>query len=249
MTSINVGGVAYDLLADGRLANIEDWNEDIAKALAQEHGITLSDDHWEIISLMRGFYEQYNISPIRKLLMKGIKEKCGADKANKDYLDKLFPNNVLVEGTLIAGLPAPMLDAEMDASATHSRARSTTGKAVASSSNHFIGEFEFEGATLKVSDRGNLEDSSQWNEKVAAHMAEKDGVKLSDEHWEVINFLRKFYFEYGVTPMVRLLMKYMKEQCGPEKSSEKYLYQLFPGGPARQGSRIAGLPEPQGCID
>ncbi len=49
--------------------------------------------------------------------------------------------------------------------------------------------------------------------------------------------------------MVKILMKYMAEDIGPERASREHLYQLFPKGPARQGSRIAGLPEPQGCID
>lgn len=250
MTSINVGGVAYDLLPDGRLANTEDWSEDVAKALAEAHGISLTEEHWEIISLMRDFYQQYNISPIRKLLMKGITEKYGAEKASSDHLSKLFPNNVLVEGTLIAGLPMPLLDAEMDESERHSRARKHVKEAAdPGAADHFVGSFEFNGTNFKVTDRGNLEDSSLWNEKVAEHMAQKEGLELTEEHWEVINYLRKFYFEYGVTPMVRLLMKFMKEQCGPDKSSEKYLYQLFPKGPSRQGSRIGGLPEPQGCID
>ena len=79
-------------------------------------------------------------------------------------------------------------------------------------------------------------------------MAQKEGLQLGDERWEVINYLRKFYFEYGVVPMVRLLMKYMKEHCGPERSSESYLYKLFPKGPSRPGSRIAGLPMPHGCV-
>jgi tRNA 2-thiouridine synthesizing protein E len=61
--------------------------------------------------------------------------------------------------------------------------------------------------------------------------------------------MRQFYFKYGITPMVRLLMKNMRDELGASKGSNEYLYKLFPGGPSRQGSRIAGLPEPQGCID
>jgi tRNA 2-thiouridine synthesizing protein E len=49
--------------------------------------------------------------------------------------------------------------------------------------------------------------------------------------------------------MVKILMKYMAEDIGPEHASKEYLYRLFPKGPSRQGSRIAGLPEPQGCLD
>ena len=80
-------------------------------------------------------------------------------------------------------------------------------------------------------------------------MAEGEGIELSEEHWEVLNFLREFYFTYGISPMVKILMKYMAEDLGPERASREHLYTLFPKGPSRQGSRIAGLPEPQGCID
>ena len=251
MGNINVGGVTYELLPDGRLANNKDWSEEVAVSLAEKDGITLTHNHWEIINLMRDFYTQYNISPIRKLLIKAIIDKYDDKKATSDYLDSLFPNGVLIEGSKIAGIPSPMLDAELSKGDRYSHAvkRSAKSRVDPSLVNHFIEKFDFDGDIYEVTDNGNLNDAAQWNEQIAAHMASKEGIALSDEHWDVINYLRKFYFEYGVTPMVRLLMKYMKEQCGPEKSSEKYLYELFPGGPARQGSRIAGLPEPQGCID
>jgi tRNA 2-thiouridine synthesizing protein E len=80
-------------------------------------------------------------------------------------------------------------------------------------------------------------------------MAAKEGITLTEDHWEVINFLREFYFTYGISPMVKILMKYMAEDISPQRASKDYLYSLFPKGPSRQGSRIAGLPAPQGCLD
>ena len=251
MTSITVGSVEYNLLPDGHLANVEDWNEDVAKALAEKEGTTLTENHWEIINLMRDFYKEFHISPIRKLLCKSVIEKYGEKKASKEYLDSLFHNGLLLEGSRIAGIPMPMLDAELDAEERHNRAAKSSGKKKVDPSevSHFVGKFDYQGEVFKVTENGNLVDSSQWTRDMAGHMAAKESISLTDEHWEVINYLRKFYFEFGVVPMVRLLMKNMKEALGPEKSSEKYLYQLFPKGPSRQGSRLAGLPEPQGCID
>lgn len=251
MTNIKVGGKSYSLLPDGRLANTADWSEDVAKSLAEKDGITLTDNHWEIIHLMRDFYKEYNLSPIRKLLLNAAKEKYGDKKATSEYLDSLFHGSALIHGTRIAGLPIPMLDAEMNEDERHNRAGKRKPKKTTDPSmvDHFIGKFDYDGKVFQVTEFGNLVDASQWNEGVAEHMASKEGIKLTPDHWEVINYTRKFYFEYGVTPMVRLLMKYMKENCGPEKSSETYLYKLFPKGPSRQGSRIGGLPEPQGCID
>lgn len=249
MTNIHVSGKSYELLHDGRLANTDDWSETVANAMAEKDGIELTDNHWEIINLMRDFYNQFNISPIRKLLIKTIKEKYGDKKASSDYLHSLFPNDVLIEGTKIAGLPIPMMDVEMDDETRLARKRTAKPHIDPSMARHFVGKFDLDGVVYQVTDHGNLVDASQWSEKIAVHMAHREGIELTKEHWEVINYLRKFYFEYGVTPMVRLLMKYMKELSGPEKSSEQYLYKLFPVGPSRQGSRIGGLPEPQGCQD
>jgi tRNA 2-thiouridine synthesizing protein E len=251
MKNISVGGVVYELLADGRLANNQDWNENIAAGLAEKDGITLTHKHWEIINLMRDFYKQYNISPIRKLLIKSIMDKYENKKASNDYLDNLFPNGVLIEGSKIAGIPIPMLDAELNENDRYNCAakRNAKSRVDPSLTSHYIDKFDYDGKIYAVTDNGNLKDASQWNEQIAIHMANKEGIILSSDHWEVINYLRKFYFEYGLAPMVRLLMKYMKEQCGPEKSSEDYLYKLFPQGPSKQGCRLGGLPEPQGCID
>lgn len=249
MNNIKVSGKSYELLHDGRLANADDWSNAVAKALAEKDGIELTDNHWEIINLMRDFYKQFNISPIRKLLLKTIKEKLGEKKASRDYLCSLFPNDVQIEGTKIAGLPIPMMDVEMDDETRLARKRTPKAYIDPGMARHFVDKFDLDGVVYQVTERGNLVDASQWSEKIAVHMAHREGIELGKDHWEVINYLRKFYFEYGVTPMVRLLMKFMKEQLGPEKSSEQYLYKLFPGGPSRQGSRIGGLPEPQGCID
>lgn len=92
----------------------------------------------------------------------------------------------------------------------------------------------------------NLKD---WNEKVAAKLAQEEEIELTDAHWEIIHFLRSYYSEYGLAPNVRLLMKSITKKLGADKGSRKYLYGLFPKGPSRQGCRIAGLPKPNDCID
>ncbi|HEB99698.1 MAG TPA: TusE/DsrC/DsvC family sulfur relay protein [Thiotrichales bacterium] len=138
----------------------------------------------------------------------------------------------------------PHLDAELE----HRTYANTRARAAADSA-HFTGSFEFEGKTYEVTPTGNLVNQSGWNERLAEFLAKKEGIELTREHWEVLNFLREFYFEFGITPMVKILMKHLAEELGPEKASRDYLYRLFPKGPSRQGSRIAGLPEPQGCID
>jgi len=84
---------------------------------------------------------------------------------------------------------------------------------------------------------------------MAIFLAKKEGIHLIDEHWKLILYLREYYFKFGITPMVKLLTDYLKEVTNDRLVNVDHLYTLFPDGPARQGSRIAGLPLPQGCID
>lgn len=238
-----------NLTAGGRLVNLADWSEDVARMLADKDGITLTPDHWEIIGLMREYYQSFNISPIKKLLKKMIQERYGAEKSSDGHLEGLFPGGVLTQASKIAGLPLPMLDAEIERHHYVETKPSVAPAPAAAAVNYFQGEFEFQGKRYQVHEKGNLVNPDEWSEAMAEFLAKKEGITLTPDHWEVIHYLRRFYFQYGIMPMVRLLMKHMREDVGLEKSSHDYLYQLFPGGPSRQGSRIAGLPEPQGCID
>ncbi len=242
MHNLVVGGQNFALTESGDLQNIKDWTPDIAKALAEKEGLVLRDAHFEIINIMRDYYDQFNISPIRKLLKKDIAEMLSDLKANDDYLISLFPGGVMHQGLHIAGLPKSRLDAEVEP-VTHVQALSGQKEV-----KHFVSEFEFSGKSYRVYAKGNLVDPSEWTEELAGFLAEKEGINLMDDHWVVLKFMRTFYFKYGITPMVKLLIKHLSRETN-QRFSEDTLYTLFPDGPARQGSRIAGLPEPQGCID
>jgi len=100
----------------------------------------------------------------------------------------------------------------------------------------------------EVDEEGFLVDLKDWTKDICIEMAEGDDVTLTDEHWDVINFLRDYYEEYQVAPAVRVLTKAIKKKFGKEKGNSKYLYELFPYGPGKQGCRFAGLPKPTGCI-
>jgi len=231
----------FEVLTDGRLANLDEWNESVAETLAAREGITLNEEHWQVIQAMRDYYQAYNVSPVKKLLKRELKKRTSTDFFDDDRLQELFPGGVLVQGSKIAGVPIPMLDAELERETYQSKAAPNVA--------HFIDSFDFNGETFAVTHTGNLLEPHRWNAHLAEYMAEKEGIQLTEEHWEVLNFLREFYFTYGITPMVKILMKYMAEDIGPERASKEHLYRLFPKGPSRQGSRIAGLPEPQGCLD
>ncbi|MCX7913096.1 MAG: TusE/DsrC/DsvC family sulfur relay protein [Thermodesulfovibrionales bacterium] len=107
---------------------------------------------------------------------------------------------------------------------------------------------EFEGKKIEVDEDGYVANLDDWSEGLAVYMAQKDGITLTDAHWEVINFLRNYYEKYQIAPMIKILVKEIGKVMGPEKGNTKYLYELFPDGPAKQACRYAGLPKPTGCV-
>jgi len=108
--------------------------------------------------------------------------------------------------------------------------------------------FEINGKTYETDEEGYLVNLSEWDEEAAKYLAAEEKVDLTDQHWEVINFLREYYNDYQIAPAVRVLTKAIGKKLGPEKGNSKYLYELFPYGPAKQACKIAGLPKPTGCI-
>ena len=108
--------------------------------------------------------------------------------------------------------------------------------------------YEYNGATVEADEEGYIIDISQWSQELAALIAEAENIEMDDDHWEVVKFLRDYYEEYQIAPAVRVLTKAVKRTLGPEKGNSKYLYELFPYGPAKQACKIAGLPKPTGCI-
>ncbi len=248
MKNLVVDNDSVNLRADGRLQNLSDWAPDLAEQMAQAEGLVLTEQHWDVLNIMREYYQKYNISPILKLLRREVAKQYSADRASIDALEALFPGGVQNQGSRLAGVPMAQLDAELDQSQRVQSVKSAQSRA-SSDIRHFNDQFEFEGRNIKVYATGNLANLEDWNEKLAVVLAEKEGIHLTDEHWVVLNFLRGFYFKYGVAPMVKILIKHMSEELGKEAANKDKLYELFPGGPASQGSRIGGLPSPQGCID
>ena len=91
-------------------------------------------------------------------------------------------------------------------------------------------------------DKGFLTDFDAWNRDLAAVIAAEDGIaELTDDHWRVIDFLRRHQAERGVAPMVRVLFK----ETG---FTLKEIYVLFPNGPAKGACRVAGLPRPDSGV-
>jgi tRNA 2-thiouridine synthesizing protein E len=107
---------------------------------------------------------------------------------------------------------------------------------------------EVNGKTYETDEEGYLANLNDWEKEVATVMAKEEDIDLSEDHWEIINFLREYYESYQVAPAVRILTKAVGKKLGKDKGNSKYLYQLFPYGPGKQACKFAGLPKPTGCV-
>lgn len=221
-------GTRVPLRADGHLVDVLDWSREAAKRLAARENITLGDTHWLVINAMRDYYLEFNVAPTLKLLKRSLRVRPVGWQIDDAVLAQLFPGDVRGQLTRIAGIPVP-LQGESPVPAGE--------------------RLEVDGESLALAVTGNLVHADEWNEQVAEQLAARESIRLTPDHWEVLYFLRGFYFEYGIAPMVKILVRHLREELGSRKADREYLYSLFPGGPARQGSRLAGLPEPPGCID
>lgn len=106
-----------------------------------------------------------------------------------------------------------------------------------------MASMDVNGVSIELDGNGNLVDPNEWNEDVAKALAAADDTMgdLTEQHFDVIKYLRSMYFDENEQPMERVINKGMAKVWG-KKVSSKDLYVLFPGAPSKQGNRIAGLP-------
>lgn len=103
------------------------------------------------------------------------------------------------------------------------------------------------GETIELSEAGWLLNLDQWSEGLAIEIAKNENVEMSDEHWDIINTAREFFIENGTVCEPRKFSKLMQEKYGKDRSSQQYIYSLFPTGLIKCANKIAGLPRPKGC--
>lgn len=101
---------------------------------------------------------------------------------------------------------------------------------------------------LSLDKEGHITKISDWNCQVALELAKLENIELTAAHWELIETVRLFFFEFEHVPSIRPLSKWIQISLDPEKSGSIYLHKLFPNSPARQLARIAGLPKPAKCL-
>lgn len=108
--------------------------------------------------------------------------------------------------------------------------------------------FIFKDSEIKTDANGYLKNSQEWCESMVYLLAKHENIILTEQHWEIIRFIRKFYFEFNTSPSIRMLVKAIAKKYGEDIGNSRYLYRLFPKGPAKQATKLAGLPEPVRCI-
>lgn len=107
MNTLTLDGREIRLDKDGYLLDLADWSEQVANALAAREEIELSPEHWEILELLRGFYQEFQLSPATRPLIKYTALKLGPDKGNSLHLNSLFKGTPAKLAAKLAGLPKP----------------------------------------------------------------------------------------------------------------------------------------------
>lgn len=103
---------------------------------------------------------------------------------------------------------------------------------------------EVDGVTIETNANGYLVELSDWNEKVAEAIASKEGLTLTQRHWDLINYLRDEFFNNNENqPNTRTIVKAMQQLWDDRSVDAKTVYDLFPLDPSKQGGRVSGLPE------
>ncbi|MRR51838.1 MAG: TusE/DsrC/DsvC family sulfur relay protein [Rhodocyclaceae bacterium] len=107
---------------------------------------------------------------------------------------------------------------------------------------------EINGKTIETDPEGYLANLEDWTEDVAKVLSAQDELELTENHWKVLNWIRAYYEENSTAPNLRVMTKTIGGDLGDEYSDKKFLFDLFPYGPAKQAARYAGMPKPTGCV-
>jgi tRNA 2-thiouridine synthesizing protein E len=104
--------------------------------------------------------------------------------------------------------------------------------------------YEVNGRTLEATESGFLVNHDDWDKDVAEAIAATEGLTLTQDHWDVIEYLRDAFINHnGEQPNNRAILKAMQDKWEGRKVDNKTLFDLFPGNPSKQAGKIAGLPE------
>ena len=107
MNMLHVDGTSVAVDQEGFLGDLNDWSEPVAEALADAEGLTLQAEHWEVLRVLREFYQEFQLSPATRPLIKYTALKLGPEKGNSMHLNRLFKGTPAKLAAKLAGLPKP----------------------------------------------------------------------------------------------------------------------------------------------
>lgn len=107
MNMLHVDGRSVAVDQEGFLIDLNDWSQPVAEALADAEGLTLQAEHWEVLRVLREFYQEFQLSPATRPLIKYTALKLGPEKGNSMHLNRLFKGTPAKLAAKLAGLPKP----------------------------------------------------------------------------------------------------------------------------------------------
>ncbi|MHB9119591.1 MAG: TusE/DsrC/DsvC family sulfur relay protein [Burkholderiales bacterium] len=96
----------------------------------------------------------------------------------------------------------------------------------------------------EIDGEGYVVDPLDWSEELAEEFARRENIQLSEDHWDVVRFMRNYFEEHQVAPDARYVIKHLTQRLGSE--SRNKLFELFPYGYVQQACKIAGMKRPRG---
>jgi TusE/DsrC/DsvC family sulfur relay protein len=104
-------------------------------------------------------------------------------------------------------------------------------------------DLEVKEKKIELNQEGFLQNPDEWDDDVARALAKaEEGIEdMLEDHWTVVNYIREYFLENNLAPMVRKV-------CKNTGFPLKYIFELFPSGPAKGACKVAGLPKPDGCV-
>ncbi len=103
-----------------------------------------------------------------------------------------------------------------------------------------------DGRSVTRDEAGYLVDPELWDETIARHLAEEEGLELDDRHWAVIGFMRSYLEQHGIAADARFVFRFLAEREGSDTTAgRKLFFELFPYGYVKQACKIAGMRQPR----
>jgi tRNA 2-thiouridine synthesizing protein E len=215
MSTFTFENKTYQVDLEEYLSDFNAWDEDFARGMAPKVGIIsgLSEDHWKIIHFIRDFYKRTGKCPL-------VYETCRGNRLPLQELQKLFQAGYLRGACKLAGITYK--EGYLEQSELEELAERATVE-------------DQEKKTYEVNVRGYLINPQEWDKRYAAYKAlEMKMPKLTDKHWQVINFLRESFEKNNLVPTVY-------ETCEATGIDLEELQLLFPDGYHRGAVKISGL--------